>query len=278
MTAAFDVATVGDNCIDRYSAPILRSCVGGNAVNVAVHLARAGLKVAYFGAVGDDAAGRRTIATLCECGVDTTYVRTVADRPTAYTEITVLPNGDRQFAFEEFGACKGYRPSPDEAAVLTSMRHVHLGWIDDRGALKRLLIDAGVAVSQDLTVNSPDGTVDFSARGLAIAFRSAGETAGNHNTQLAEMLHDGARLAVITRGKSGSIASNGMQAAEAGVQPVEVLETLGAGDTFIAAFIAASLRDQPLDLCLRAGRDAAAVTCTHLGGFPQAPFVDPPEA
>lgn len=39
--------------------------------------------------------------------------------------------------------------------------------------------------------------------------------------------------------------------------------------TFIAAFLDAYLRALPLHSCLEAGRDAAAETCTHLGGFPQ---------
>jgi fructoselysine 6-kinase len=58
------IATVGDNCIDRYLPPVDRSLVGGNAVNVAVNLRRAGHPAAYFGAVGDDEDGMRTRGVL----------------------------------------------------------------------------------------------------------------------------------------------------------------------------------------------------------------------
>ena len=58
----FEVATVGDNCIDRYLPPIALATVGGNAVNVAVHLRRLGRRTAYFGAVGEDREGRWTRA------------------------------------------------------------------------------------------------------------------------------------------------------------------------------------------------------------------------
>ena len=44
----FDVATVGDNCIDRYGPPLGLSLVGGNAVNVAVQLARLGVARRLF--------------------------------------------------------------------------------------------------------------------------------------------------------------------------------------------------------------------------------------
>ena len=67
----FDVATVGDNCIDRYLPPVGVSTVGGNAVNVAVHIRRRGHRVVYLGAVGDDANGERLLACLDQDGVET---------------------------------------------------------------------------------------------------------------------------------------------------------------------------------------------------------------
>ena len=61
-------ATLGDNCIDRY-LPLSQAAVGGNAVNVAVQLARAGERCSYFGAVGSDGAGRWTRNALVDNGV-----------------------------------------------------------------------------------------------------------------------------------------------------------------------------------------------------------------
>lgn len=54
MTLRF--AAVGDNCIDRYLAPVGDCLVGGNAVNVAVQLARLGRRASYFGTVAPPAA------------------------------------------------------------------------------------------------------------------------------------------------------------------------------------------------------------------------------
>ncbi|MGN6379237.1 MAG: PfkB family carbohydrate kinase [Gaiellales bacterium] len=58
------VASIGDNCIDRYVGSLKRTHVGGNALNVAVGLARAGRRVVYAGAVGDDEDGRTVLAAL----------------------------------------------------------------------------------------------------------------------------------------------------------------------------------------------------------------------
>src|SRR5262249_39487807 len=145
---------------------------GGNALNVAIQLRRLGRKVAYFGAVGDDAEGRRTAAALGRNGVATGHLR-IAEGPTAYTDIGVDAAGERTMLFAEFGVCRGYRPRADEVVRLRGLRLVHIGWLADGGALKRDLAAAGVAVSQDLTVNA-ETKAAVSAAGLAIAFTSAG--------------------------------------------------------------------------------------------------------
>lgn len=260
-------ATVGDNCIDRFRPPLSRSLVGGNAVNVAVHLARLGQASFYFGAVGPDGAGHRTRALLSENGVDVTHLK---ERPgiTAYTEIDILPSGERVFVHEDFGVCAGYRPDAADIDVLRTMDHVHIGWMDDGGALRRSLAAAGVSVSQDVSVNADPA--NLGTDGLAIAFASAGSERGAADAQLRRLLGQGVPLAVVTRGNEGSVVSDGTKRFEAGIRPVEVIDTTGAGDSFIAGFLAARIAGNPLPDCLAAGRDQAALTCTHIGGFPQA--------
>jgi fructoselysine 6-kinase len=258
-----EVATVGDNCIDRYLPPIGMSTVGGNALNVAVHLRSLGLDVAYFGAVGDDSEGRRTVDCLHCNGVGTGHLRVLHGR-TAFTELDVDATGDRVVLAEDFGVCRGYRPNEGDSLRLRAMRHVHLGWLDDDGRLRAALVGAGLSVSQDLSVNA-------GAEGLAIAFASAGSSREQADALLKEALQKGARISVVTRGAQGSIASDGVNFAATGVTAVEVLDTTGAGDTFIAGFIDAHLQGGALQFCLEAGRDLAASTCRHLGGFPQEP-------
>lgn len=261
-------AAVGDNCVDRFLPPVGLSLIGGNAVNVAVQLARLGLDSAYFGAVGRDPDGFRTRDLTAENGVAVDHMQ-FRDAVTAYTEIESLPNGDRVFAFEEFGACRGYRPDEADVAALLGMRHVHIGWLDDGGALRRRLTSAGVSVSQDVSVNAaPD---DLGVEGLAIAFASAGENPGDAKGVAMDLLARGARLAVVTRGSLGSLATDGETFAETGIRAAEIVDTTGAGDSFIAGFIAAHAEGHPLLACLERGRDHAALTCAHVGGFPQEP-------
>lgn len=265
----FRFAAVGDNCIDRFQPPVNQSLVGGNAVNVAVQLARLGHHAFYFGAVGEDADGARTMTTLKENGVDTAHVQ-VRPGITAYTDIEQTPSGDRIMAYEDFGVCAGYAPSDADVGVLKTMDHVHLGWLDDGGALRQLLVAEGISVSQDISVNA--NPENLGVEGLTVAFASAGARGEAAQAMLAELLNRGARCAVVTCGEEGALAVRGAENAEATVKPVTVVDTTGAGDSFIAGFLTAFTARLPLAECLEAGRDRAAITCTHVGGFPQEPL------
>lgn len=262
------IAAVGDNCIDKFLPPVGQALIGGNAVNVAVQLARLGHDAFYFGAVGPDADGRRTKQALAENDVCVDYLQ---ERPgnTAHTDIEVLPSGERIFLLEDFGVCAGYRPSDDEIVALKTMDHVHIGWLDDGGALRRTLAGAGVSVSQDISVNADP--VNLGIDGLTIAFGSAGEDDAAVEAMLERFLSVGVEVAVVTRGAEGSVAATRKERAETGIRHIDVVDTTGAGDSFIAGFLSVHLGGGSLQAAIDAGRDRAAQACSHVGGFPQEP-------
>jgi fructoselysine 6-kinase len=263
------IAAVGDNCIDKFLPPIGEALVGGNAVNVAVQLARLGHDASYFGAVGPDVDGQRTRRALIENGVGVSHLQ---ERPgkTAHTDIEVLPSGERVFLFEDFGVCAGYRPSEADLAALNGMDHVHIGWLDDGGRLRRALAATGVSVSQDVSVNADP--INLGIEGLTIAFGSAGEDDEAVEAMIDRFLSAGVRVAVVTRGAKGSVAATSEARAEAGIRHVDVIDTTGAGDSFIAGFLSVYIGGGSLQAAVEAGRDRAALACSHVGGFPQAPL------
>ncbi len=256
------LATAGDNCIDRYLAPVWQSAVGGNAVNVAVGLVAAGLPCAYFGAVGADAAGRRVAQELARRGVGTAHLHRLPE-PTAETDLGVDSAGERTILREVFGACAAWAPTPEDIRALRAAGHVHLGWLADAGGLRAALAGAGVRVSQDVAVarHAP-------APGLDIAFGSAGDDRAKAQALL-EALSSQHAIAVVTCGAAGAVARGGNETVELPAPAADVVDTTGAGDAFIAGFVAAHHRGAGLAAAMRAGAEAGARACAHLGGFPQ---------
>ena len=104
---------------------------------------------------------------------------------------------------------------------------------------------------------------------MDVAFGSAGEgtTAEDEMTRLLDMGH---KLVVVTRGAKGAIASSGSQTWAAPGEKIEALDTTGAGDTFIAYFLANWKISGDVETALREAVRAATETCLYFGGFPQA--------
>jgi fructoselysine 6-kinase len=262
-----DAVCVGDNTIDRYVAPVARELVGGSCVNVAVHLASRGVSSAYVGPVGDDAAGRAIVAELAAHDVDVSRVAVADGAETAVTEIELLPDGDRRFLRETYGIFDGYEPDDVAWQLVTAARHVHTSRLER--VLERLVRDrpdAAYTVSCDFSVWDPPADL----RGVDVAFRSAH---GADEPKLAEVAEEtrarGARIVVVTAGAAGSLAASAAGIGRQPALPVDVVDTTGAGDAFIAAFLERWLDDSPIDDCLAAGARAGADACTSVGAFPQ---------
>ncbi|MEQ8964969.1 MAG: PfkB family carbohydrate kinase [Azospirillaceae bacterium] len=256
------LATAGDNCIDRYLAPVWQSAVGGNAVNVAVGLVAAGLPCRYFGAVGADAAGRRVSAELVRRGVGIDHLQR-RPQQTAETDLGVDAAGERAILREVFGACEAWQPSPEDILALRAAGHVHLGWLADAAGLRAALAGADVRVSQDLAV-----ALDEPAPGLDLAFASAGPDHIKARALL-DALSARHAIAVVTCGAKGAVARGGGETVEVPALAASVVDTTGAGDAFIAGFIAAHHRGAGLAEAMHAGSEAGARACSHLAGFPQ---------
>lgn len=246
--------------------PIDRRLVGGNALNVAVQASRLGADAFYFGAVGCDAQGELIASALYDNGVDAGHLE-LRSAPTSHTIISVDAAGDRHMDYEDFGACDGYAPSGMAIDALLTMEHVHIGWLNDSGALRRRLTQAGVSVSQDISVNSEPEHLGVD--GLALVFASFEGSHKDATVEARRLRLAGARDVVLTRGRAGSSIFIGFDSFECPAEIITPLDTTGAGDSFVAAFTYSLLSGRPAREAAIEGALLASKTCMHLGGFPQ---------
>ncbi len=236
--------------------------IGGNAVNVAVQLSRRGVQARYFGAVGDDVEGAAVRSALVHNGVDVRGLR-VSRGPTAVTQIRVA-GGERIFEHEDFGVTADYHPSTKDVAEIAAADWAHLGMLPGATELRRVLAPTRVVVSQDCAVAA--GLDD-----LDVAFLSVGEGSEAHE-ELARVAAGHVPLVVVTMGADGSMAESAGTTWNQPALPTKLVDTTGAGDSFIAGFIAARLEGSRIPEALRAGAEYASATCGHLGGWPQCPL------
>lgn len=255
--------TVGDNCLDVYLTKGFMT-VGGNALNVAAQWKRNGVDARYFGAVGLDQEAEITLNVVKAADLRPEDIETLPG-DTAFT-LLADDNGERRFLLESFGAGAGYVPDDLRYHELANADWVHLG-TNSSDALVRRLVSGKISFSLDVST-SP---LALSLKGVTLVFASGPDDPSEPVEPLIESLRQaGAQRVVVTCGARGSFYHDGETIHSAGSVPVQVVDTCGAGDSFIASFILA-LHFENLDPthALRKAAARAAETCTHLGGFPQ---------
>jgi fructoselysine 6-kinase len=254
---------IGDNTIDEYVGALGRRYVGGNAVNVAIQASRLGAQVEYAGAVGADDDGTAVLRALASGGVGVEHV-VQEGTPTALTRIRVSDSGDRVLERETFGVTAGYYPSRGVVQRAATADWVHIGMVAEATQLRTELVDARASglLTQDCAVSSGCSDLD-------IAFDSSGEDLARALKLATTAIERGASLAVVTGGSLGSIAFDGERWWEQPALPTTVIDTTGAGDSFIAGFTLCFVSRRDVTEALECGARAAARTCAHYAGWPQ---------
>ena len=257
------LVAVGDNCLDAFLNKDLLT-VGGNALNVAAQWRRSGWSSRYFGAVGDDLEGEIVLAAIAPIGLSCEDVEIIPGD----TAVTLLHDqfGDRTFLLEAFGVGENYMPAAHHYEVIAAADWVHLGTNANRDLVHRLAAD-GVPFSIDVSTAHSALPLD----GVPLVFASGPDQPNMGVAPLIAALRSaGARQVVVTCGSRGSFFDDGGNMHHAAAVPVDVVDTCGAGDSFIASFVTAfCCEGLDADQALQRASTSAGQTCTHLGGFPQ---------
>jgi len=262
-----DVVCLGDCCLDVYVPPVGRALVGGSCLNVAVGLQLRGVETAYAGPVGDDPAAVRVLALLADNGLDASHVRRVRGARTAVTDILLEAAGERRFLHEDYAIQESYEPSDADWAWIAGIGVVHSTRMPRHLEYLRALGGGGVRVSYDFTTDP----VPELLAGLDVVFVPADALTGRDPAEAAaDLVARGAACAVVTRGELGALAATPEAVDQVAAVPLgTVVDTCGAGDAFIAAFLAERLAGASLRTCLEAGAEAGAAACAHLGAVEQ---------
>jgi len=244
---------------------------GGPAATAAVTLARLGIPVAFAGRVGDDATGDLIRGGLADEGVDVSLLDTVRGT-SPFTAVLLDPDGGRALV-----------PAPGSLADLVlsprlTERIAGAAWlhVDHVGAaLLPELRAAGITTPVSVDGGNPidgltlDGLALYAPTASALLARTG---ARSLDDALGAAIEEGALIVVATDGANGSVAAwrdpHGALRVErvAGVPVDGLVSTLGAGDVFHGALLAALVEQRPIGEALRRANTVAAASTRGIDG------------
>ncbi len=282
---------------DTPTGLVLDARVGGSPFNVAVGLARLAQPVAFFGALSRGFLGERLMRALRDEGVDTASVAHV-DAPTTLGLVGLDAQGVPSYAFYGEGGADR-QLGPDALGLLpTGIRALHLGSyttvVEPIASTLRVLVEreharALVCYDPNIRLNVEPNLMPWrdtlqwmlprtdllkiSEEDLSLLLPGVGLR------QFAEgALVQGVRLVVVTRGGDGAMAWTKSDTVSVPAAAVQVVDTVGAGDTFQAALLTwlaehdclsieamGSMSASQLREALKFAVDAAAITCSRRG-------------
>jgi fructokinase len=308
----FDVVTIGEALLDFIAtdaqnligATQFIRAPGGAPANVAVAAARLGAASAIVGAVGADPFGDVLAGVLEAESVDVSALRRVPERTTlAYVARSL--GGIPDFVFYR-GSDATLRPADIPTDLIAQAGFVHVSSMalltePSRSATSEAVTVAkehGALVSVDPNLRPASWpSLEAARQSLAPLLRDADVLKMNEEEArlLADTanLHDACdhlvapnRLLVVTRGEAGAHWRWQGRAGDVASPPVEVVDTIGAGDAFVGALLADLARHlytsprfhtmsvNDLEKSLRFACAAGALTCTKPGAMASLPTRD----
>ncbi len=277
--------------------------VGGSPLNVAVGLARLDHPVVFAGRRGSDDYGRLIARTLRAQGI--TAVLDADDLPTSVATATLDPTGQASYEF----SLDWTLPAAEELTATLSqatgtIEHVHSGSL-------ATLIEPGASVVKTMLEGLRESATisyDPNYRPTLVPNREEARTRVEELVGLADVIQAstddlellyperpitetmqawlqlGPALVTVTRGASGAMALARSGFAEQNAFPADVADTVGAGDSFMAATLSTlrqqgvlgaenrqalqAITEHDVAQVLHTAAQAAAITSSRFGAQP----------
>lgn len=279
------VIGIGDNVCDKY-VHLKTMFPGGQALNFAVYANMLGAEASYMGVFGRDAVAAHVIATLDELGIEHGRCRQY-DGENGCARVTLV-DGDRVFLGSNKGGIARERPldlTEEDLEYIKGFSHVHTSNNSHFDGQLAKVKSTGVSLSYDFSGQWKDQKKVAAAAPYAdYVFLSCGSVPEAEAEEICrDMRAAGCKRIIATRGSYGAIYYDGNRFYSQPPKLVEAVDTLGAGDSFAAAFLLSfveSMEREPermrqdeafyeaeLRKALEAGAVFASKTCMVRGAF-----------
>jgi len=289
----YDMPKGGMTLIDADTATRLTAAMqggltasGGSVANTCAVAAALGARVAFLGKVAADDMGDVFALEIAGHGVHYPTARLKAAIPTARCLILVTPDGQRTMN-TYLGAGGEFSLNDLDETVIAASAVTYLeGYLFDPPAAQAAFAEAAkmsraagqktaLSLSDAFCVDRHrDGFRRLIASGVDILFANEAEICSLYQrSDFAQAAADAARdvnLAVLTKSEAGSVIVHAGTHISVAAEPVNLMDTTGAGDAYAAGFLTAYTKGQSLHAAGVLGAKAAALAISRIGARPPA--------
>jgi len=244
---------------------------GGVAANAAVAIARLGGKARYIGRVGDDPMGHRIVAELQAAGVDADRTQTMRGVPSPVSAVLVDRTGERSiinFTPAELFSGGDLGPAGDVGGVDGVL--VDVRWPDAAARALAAAAAAGIpgVFDFDRPMDAAGEVLLTTASHVAISHSALLATSGSSDpeTGLGRLAERTEAWLAVTTGEHGVYWRADGRTHHLPAFPVEVVDTVAAGDVFHGALALTLAEGQSESDAVRFASATAALKCTQPGG------------
>lgn len=263
-----------------------RRIAGGAPMNVAFHVNQLGMRSKMISSVGDDELGKELIRFLENKGVSTSLIQTDPTFPTGIVNVVLDNGGSPSYEIVSPVAWDHIRPDDKTKDVVKSADALVFGSLacrteQNRSTLLEYLELAPIRIL-DVNLRAPfysqpliesllakADIVKMNDEELALI---AGwqNAAGDEKTQMG-IIRDkfGLDALILTKGRNGAACLGESGYHEHPGFRVKVQDTIGSGDSFLAAFLSKFLKGEASLDCLAFAGAVGALVATKAGGTPE---------
>lgn len=276
------VKPVTPELFQRDSTPVdIAYSPGGDALNVAVNAAALGMRTGLVTVLGNDANGAFLTRYLTEQGVELSAVRTSDRHVTGTSIVLVEPDGERHFLpdtriFQELSPDQITRDLLSGARVLSLNSCYRLPQLDDGGVVPvfEMAHELGCLTAMDTTWNRTGDWLERIRPALSHtdlflpSYQEAVQITGERDVRAMRRFFErcGLRALGVKLGGEGSYVTDFRREYFVKPFPVErVINTVGAGDSYVAGFLTAQALDMDLHDSAVFATAVAAFTVQTMG-------------
>ena len=249
---------------------------GGGGTNTACTFSKQGFKVTYVGKVGDDKNGEHLIEELKKFKVGTEFIKKDKKEVTAFSIILSTSIGERT-ALVHRGACHFMKKDDVPWNKIKKTKWFYLGPLSvETSKLFKPLVDFAKKNNIKVAANLGNSQIKLGQKVLKPILSNLdvlilnkeeasllAKISGINEKKIIKklcLLCKG--IVVITKGKQGSIVSDGKYIFEAGIPPVLAKESTGAGDAYGSGFLSGLLKKNSIEYAIELAT-ANSTNCTQ---------------